>query len=170
MRLYKYFVGESRFTDELRGDALDHKPEFIRNGIVDVPLIMERFIQSQKTIRDLDNEEAERKFIEEEGRMKFLTYLSPILNGVGTYGIEEMTRNRRRMDVVIHTRGRRYIIELKIWHGDRYHEKGEQQICDYLDYFGLDTGYMLSFSFNRNKKSGVERIQIGDKVLFEGVV
>ena len=110
MRLYKYFVGESKFADELRGDALDHKPEFIRNGEVDVPLIMEHFIQSQKYIRDLDNEEAERRFIEEEGRMKFLTYLSPILNGVGTYGIEEATRNRRRMDVVIHYRDRKSVV------------------------------------------------------------
>ena len=170
MRLYKYFVGESRFTDELRGDALDHKTEFIRNGEVDVPLIMEHFIQSQQYIRDLDNEEAERKFIEEEGRMKFLTYLSPILNGVGTYGIEEATRNRRRMDVVIHYRGKRYIIELKIWRGDRYNEKGEQQISDYLDYFGLDTGYMLSFSFNKNKEPGVKEVKIGNRILYEGIV
>ena len=170
MRLYKYFVGESRFTDELRGDALDHKPEFIRNGEVDVPLIMERFIQSQSHIRDLDSEEAERKFIEEEGRLKFLTYISPILNGVGTYGIEEATRNRRRMDVVIHYGGKRYIIELKIWHGERYNAKGEQQIMDYLEYFGLDTGYMLSFSFNKNKETGVKEVKIGDKTVYEGVV
>ena len=46
----------------------------------------------------------------------------------------------------------------------------EQQILDYLDSFGLETGYLLSFCFNKNKKSGVERIQIGTKTLFEGVV
>ncbi|MBR1710117.1 MAG: AAA family ATPase [Clostridia bacterium] len=170
MRLYKYFVGNSRFTDELREEAIEHKTEFIRKEEIDVPLIMEHFIQSQRHIRDLDNEEAERKFIEEEGRIKFLTYLSPILNGVGTYGIEEATRNRRRMDVVIHYRGKRYIIELKIWHGDRYNEKGEQQICDYLDYFGLDTGYLLSFSFNKNKEIGVKKVKIRNKTLYEGVL
>ncbi len=74
------------------------------------------------------------------------------------------------MDLVIHYLGRRYIIELKIWHGDRYNKKGEKQIMDYLDYFGLDTGYLLSFNFNKKKSSGVERVQIGDKVLFEGTV
>ncbi|MBR1708450.1 MAG: AAA family ATPase [Clostridia bacterium] len=170
MRLYKYFVGESRFTDVLKGDALEHKAEFIKSGELDIPLIMEHFIQSQRYIRDPDNEEAERKFIEEEGQLKFLTYLSPILNGVGTYGIEEATRNRRRMDVVIHYRGKRYIIELKIWRGDRYNEKGEQQIRDYLDYFGLDTGYLLSFSFNKNKVPGVKEVKIGNKTLYEGLV
>jgi hypothetical protein len=29
---------------------------------------------------------------------------------------------------------------------------------------------MLSFNFNQKKKQGVERVQIGDKVLFEGTV
>ena len=55
MRLYKYFVGESRFSKELRGDALDSKPEFIKDGVLDVPLIMERFIESQKAIRNQIN-------------------------------------------------------------------------------------------------------------------
>ena len=29
---------------------------------------------------------------------------------------------------------------------------------------------MLSFNFNQKKEQGVKRIQIGDKVLFEGTV
>ena len=41
---------------------------------------------------------------------------------------------------------------------------------DYLDSFALDTGYLLSFSFNKKKESGVKRINIGNKVLFEGIV
>lgn len=170
MRLYKYYVGESRFSEELRGNALDNKPAFIKGNQLDIPLIMERFIETQKQIRDLNNEEAERKFIEEEGREKFLTYLSPIINGTGTYSIEEQTRNRRRMDVVIHYCGKRYIIELKIWHGERYNAKGEEQILDYLDHFSLTTGYMLSFSFNKSKEPGVRKEILGDKVLYEGVV
>ena len=74
------------------------------------------------------------------------------------------------MDIVIHYLGRRYIIEVKIWRGERYNENGEQQIIGYLDYFGLDTGYMLSFNFNKEKKTGVERISIGGKTLFEATL
>ena len=170
MRLYNFFIGESRFSDEMRGNALDNKPEFISGGELNVPLIMQRFIETQMYIRNLDDETAEKKFIEEEGREKFLTYLSPIINGVGTFSVEEQTRDRKRMDVVIHYNGRRYIIELKIWHGDRYNEKGEKQIMDYLDRFGLKIGYMLSFSFNKNKDPGVEEVHIGDKLIYEGIV
>lgn len=170
MLLYNYFIGESRFAGEMRGDALDNKPEFIQGGELNVPLIMDRFIKTQEYIRNLNDEEAEKRFIEDEGREKFLTYLSPIINGVGTFSVEERNRDRRRMDVVIHYRGKRYIIELKIWHGDRYNAKGEQQIMDYLDSYGLDTGYLLSFSFNKTKKSGVETVRIGERTVYEGIV
>ena len=170
MLLYNYFISESMFADEMRGDALDNKPEFIKGGELDIPLIMERFIKTQEYIRDLNDEEAEKKFIEDEGREKFLTYLSPIINGVGTFSVEERNRDRRRMDVVIHYRGKRYIIELKIWHGDRYNAKGEKQIMDYLDSYGLDTGYLLSFNFNKTKESGVEEVHIGNKIIYEGIV
>jgi len=170
MRLYNFFIGESRFAGELRGNALDNKPEFIKGGKLDVPLIMKRFIETQRIIRKLDDEEAERKFIEEEGREKFLTYLSPIINGVGTFSVEEQTRDRKRMDVVIHYGGMRYIIELKIWHGESRNEEGEKQILGYMNHFDLKTGYMLSFNFNKNKKPGVHEVHIGDKLLYEGVV
>ena len=163
-------AGESRFAEELRGDAIDNKPEFIKNGELDIPLIMERFIMTQEYIRNLSDEEAEKRFIEDEGREKFLTYLSPIINGVGTFGVEEQNRDRRRMDVVIHYRGKRYIIEMKIWHGDRYNAKGEKQIIDYLDSYGLDTGYLLSFSFNKTKQTGVKELHIGGKTVYEGIV
>lgn len=74
------------------------------------------------------------------------------------------------MDIVIHYLGKRYIIEVKIWRGERYNADGEQQLIGYLDRFGLDVGYMLSFNFNKGKKIGVERISVGGKTLFEGTM
>lgn len=41
---------------------------------------------------------------------------------------------------------------------------------DYLDFFGLQTGYMLSFGFNKNKTTGVRPVVIGGKLLYEGTV
>jgi hypothetical protein len=110
------------------------------------------------------------KFREKDGRELFLLYLKPIINGTGNYYIEAQTRDQRRTDVIIDYLGKQYIIELKIWHGNSYNEKGEQQICEYLDYFGLDSGYMLSFNFNRKKETGVKRKTFGSKVLFEGML
>lgn len=112
----------------------------------------------------------DKKFKEKDGRELFLLYLKPIINGTGNYYIGAQTRNQTRTDVVVDYLGIQYIIELKIWHGDRYNADGEMQICEYLEYFGLDTGYMLSFNFNKKKKSRVERVNVGNKMLFEGVV
>ncbi len=165
MRLYRQFVGETKY-DNLLQMAASEKNIFIEDGMLNVPKIMEHFISSQKIIRGEMNE----KFIEDEGRESFLTFLSPIISGTGTYSIEEQTRDHRRMDVIIHYLGKRYVIELKIWRGERYNEEGEKQIRGYLDYFGLETGYMLSFNFNKNKEPGVTRLDVDGKVLYEGIV
>ncbi len=74
------------------------------------------------------------------------------------------------MDVVIHYRGRRYIVEMKIWHGESRNADGENQIIGYLNRFGLKIGYMLSFNFNKKKETGVHQVHIGDKLLYEGIV
>lgn len=167
MRLYYYFIGESRKNNDLKQLAAANKSVFVEeDGWLDVRTIMEHFILEHNRIHGEDSE----KFLEEEGRERFLTYLSPIINGTGTYSIEEQTRDHSRMDVVIHYLGRRYILELKVWHGERYNEKGEQQILRYLDYWKLDTGYMLSFNFNKNKETGVRPVRIGDRLLYEGIV
>ena len=112
----------------------------------------------------------EERFKEKDGRELFLLYLKPIINGTGNYYIEAQTRDQKRTDVIVDYLGKQYIIELKIWRGERYNSDGEKQITDYLNYFGLDVGYMLSFNFNKRKDIGVKRIQVGDKVLFEGTV
>ena len=167
MLLYHYFLGETNKNDAFRNDALLHKSIFINDdGTLNMERILERFVDTQRMIHG----DADDSFLEEEGRERFLTYIAPIINGTGTYSIEEQTRDKLRMDVVIHYFGKRYVVELKIWHGPRYNEEGEKQIMQYLDYFGLHLGYMVSFNFNKNKKTGVKEVRIGDKVLLEATV
>ena len=168
MLLYAHFIGESNQNNDLKQKASEIKSIFIEpDGSLNIPKIISHFIEEHNRIHGDSSE----KFLEEEARERFITYVSAIINGTGTYSIEEQTRDHRRMDWVIHYLGRRYVIELKILRGERYNEEGEKQIIDYLNYWGLKVGYLLSFSFNKNKKSGMrEPIQIGDKLLYEGIV
>ena len=129
-------------------------------------LILAKFVKHFDSIYGDSAEE----FDEEEGRRRFLLYLRPIINGTGNYYIEAETRNARRMDVVVDYHGEQFIIELKVWRGNAYNERGEQQLSDYLDYFRLKKGYMLSYNFNKKKEIGVKEIHIGDRVLVEAVV
>ena len=84
--------------------------------------------------------------------------------------IEARTRNDEQTDMIIDYLGQQYIIEMKIWHGNAYNERGEKQLSDYLEYYHADKGYMLSFNFNKNKKIGVKEVVLGEKLLIEAVV
>ena len=61
----------------------------------------------------------------------------------------------------------KYIIDMKIWRGENYHEAGLKQLCDYLDIHDLDKGYLLIFSFNKNKEFKEERVNVQDKDIFQ---
>ncbi len=86
------------------------------------------------------------------------------------YYIESRTRNMERTDVIVDYHGEQMVIEMKIWRGNAYHERGEKQLMEYLDHYHLNKGYMVSFNFNKNKKTGVNRIALDGKVLVEAVV
>lgn len=75
-----------------------------------------------------------------------------------------------RIDVVVDYLGEQFVVELKIWHGNAYQERGEEQLAAYLEYYHLEKGYMLSFNFNKKKQIGLKRINIGTKILVEAVV
>lgn len=100
----------------------------------------------------------------------FFCIIRPIINGVGNYYVESRTRNMERTDVIVNYGGEQMVVELKIWRGNAYHERGKDQLADYLEHYHLKKGYMLSYNFNKNKKIGVKRIVLGDKVLIEAVV
>ena len=61
------------------------------------------------------------------------------------------TRDNTRMDVVISYGGREYIVELKIWRGQQYRQKGLEQLEEYLDSRNSKKGYLISFNFNKDK-------------------
>ena len=86
-----------------------------------------------------------QNFYEEEGRRYFLLYLKLVINGTGNYYIEAQTRNMERTDVIVDYNREQFIIEMKIWRGNAYNERGGKQLKDYLSYYHLDKGYMLSF-------------------------
>jgi hypothetical protein len=165
--LYNLFLSD----EELKSNVFSREGElakniFVEDGKLNMRLIMERFID---TYTEIVGPLADR-FKEKDGREQFLLYLKPIINGTGNYYIEAQTRDQTRTDVIVDYLGQQYIIELKIWRGERYNAAGEKQISEYLDYWHLNTGYMLSFNFNKNKSTGIHQVHIGDKLLYEGMV
>lgn len=163
---YNYFISQDKTSDSFLLGQMD-KSQFIHDGIIDMPHLMQRFCVHVNETFDMDKD---HKFLEENGRQIFLTYLRPIINGIGNYYVEAQTRNNDRMDVVIDYLGRRYVIELKIWRGNAYNERGEEQLCRYLEYFDLQVGYLLSFCFNKAKKPGLQpAMGLNGRTLIEAI-
>ncbi len=168
-RLYNLYLSTSEMHEQdIYKASLQDKNQFVTNGYLDMQLVLEKFVVH---FNDLYGDKNNNKtFIEEEGRKYFLLYLRPIINGTGNYYIEARTRGLCRTDVIVDYNSQQYIIEMKIWHGEEYNNRGEKQLISYLDSYHQDKGYMISFNFNKNKKPGVHQITISGKTLVEAVV
>jgi hypothetical protein len=151
--MYKRFVAvdENQFT---LGGKLD----------------MEKCLLKFQEVMYQEYRQEDERFYETNGRLIFLAYLKPILNGKGFSFVEAQTRSNRRMDVVITFGNKKYIVELKIWNGEKYEGKGLDQLAEYLKIQGLDTGDMVVFNFNKDKEYKAEWVDVNSKKIFEIMV
>ena len=110
----------------------------------------------------------DEKFIEREGRLLFLAFIKPIINGKGFDFKEVQISKERRLDIVITYLNQKYVIELKVWSGQEAHEKGIRQIKDYIDRVGVDKGYIVIYDFNKNKDQEwqQDRVNVDGKEIF----
>lgn len=140
---------------------------YVQNGKLNMEHVVTRF-------RDLMHEEyreSTEPFLEKEGRLLFLTFLKPIINGIGFYYAEPQTRDNLRMDLVVNYDKQEFIIELKIWHGDKYEEKGRDQLSGYLATRGMDEGYLITFDFSKYKQEAEPQwVEWNGKRIFEVIV
>ena len=124
------------------------KDHFIDNGKLNIVRVLQKFQELMKA----EYRQEDETFLEKQGRLLFLCFIKPIINGTGFYYVEPETRNNERMDLVITYGGEEHIVELKIWHGEEYRKKGIAQLEEYLDSRNSAKGYLLSFSFLKNKE------------------
>ena len=116
--------------------------------------------------------EHDAEFIEREGRLLFLSYMKPLINGQGFYHIESQFTDLRRMDIVVDFAREQFIIELKLWKGEAAHEKAYEQLAGYMDSKGFTKGYLLTFDFRKgaNKQPYAKWVDVGEKRIFDVVV
>lgn len=140
---------------------------YIQNGRLNMEYVVERFAE----LMHEEYRESTESFVEKEGRLLFLTFLKPIINGVGFYYVEPQTRNNRRMDLVVNYGRQEFIVELKIWRGDRYEQTGREQLSEYLAIRGMNEGYLVTFDFSKSKSTAEPQwLEVNGKRIFEAVV
>lgn len=165
-RMYNFFLSGDMVQSSTYTAALQVKNEFVKGRDLDMKRVLQKFTEHFTDIYG----ESPQQFVEENGRKLFLLYLKPIINGTGNYYIESRTRTMGRTDVIVDYLGKQYVIEMKIYRGNAYHERGEAQLIGYLDDYHIQTGYMISFCFNKQKNTGVREIHRDGKTLIEAVV
>ena len=156
--IYDYLSSKIEVSNNVL-EKYNFKSDFIEGNGLNIEKILLRFQQFMKE----QHSEKEEKFLEREGRLLFLAFIKPIINGVGFDFKEVQISEEKRLDIVIIYNNHKYIIELKIWHGDNYHQKGLKQLANYLDINEQNKGYLLVFNFNKNKEYKKEEIVIDNK-------
>ncbi|WP_035571189.1 AAA-like domain-containing protein [Halonatronum saccharophilum] len=160
-RIYNYLI--SKVETDADMTSYNFRENFIQeDGYLDLKKVLRKFqlfIKEQYSDKD-------QEFLERNGRLIFLAFLKPIINGKGFDFKEVQISQEKRLDVIITYLDKKYVIELKIWRGEKYHQEGLEQLSDYLDIQGLDKGYLVSFNFNQAKEYKEELIRKDGKEIF----
>lgn len=169
-RIYEYFMAEEHESEIYSVGSIE-KSQFVKGDELDMSLLLQKFSEHFNEIFRTPDGTMDTKFVEKHGRKQFQLYIRPIINGVGHYYVEAETRDETRTDLIINYNNHEYVIELKIWRGNAYNERGEEQLTGYLEHFNLQTGYLLSFCFNKDKQPGLlPPVQLNGRTLIEAIV
>ena len=159
IRLMNYFTTK-KAREELNTIGNTHTDDggIVTDGQLNMDVCLEKF--SQYFQRYYSQQDA--GFLEREGRILFLMFIAPVLNGQGFAYIEAQSPDGKRTDVIVNYLNKQYVIELKIWDGQKKHAEAIQQLLGYMERFQTHQGYLLTFDFRSKKVRRHEWIDVGE--------
>ena len=104
------------------------------------------------------------------GRHLLLAYLDQFVKVIGGFMHIEVQTGRSRMDIIITYNQQKYIIETKIWRGDRRYQAGKKQLTVYLRAEGVTEGYYIVFDHRQDPEPRVETETIEDLTIRSYVI
>ena len=159
-RLYNYMVAKTTVAMQSYINYAEHfKTD--NNGL-NMPAALLKFQQFMKE----EFNEKDITFLERQGRLVFLSFLTPVLNGKGQTFKEVQVSEEKRLDIVTTYFQHKYIIELKRWYGEEAHQRGLNQLADYLEIHSVKEGYLVIFEYNKVKSWRSEWIEHQGKRIF----
>ncbi len=94
------------------------------------------------------------------GQYLLYAYLDHFVRSVGADMFLEVQTGRGRIDLLILHNRRKYIVETKIWEGDRYYQSGKTQLAAYLKLEDTQEGYYVVFDHRQQPKPLTETERI----------
>jgi hypothetical protein len=148
---------KTELSDNIIGSAYKNS-----NGSIDMNSVLlgfQAFMKKEYSRKDRD-------FLEKHGRLVFLAFIKPIINGKGYDFKEPQISDEKRLDVVVTYLEKKYIAELKLWRGEKAHQEGLKQLSQYLDLQLLTEGYLVIFDHAEIKEWKSESIEFEGKSIF----
>lgn len=159
--IYNYMISKVETAVDM--DGYNYSGQFIEKGQLNFKNILLKFQEFMKEQYSKKDE----TFLERNGRLLFLAFLKPIINGRGFDFKEVQISEEKRLDVVITYLDQKYIVELKLWRGQQAHQRGLEQLSDYLERTNLDKGYLVIFDFRKQSKNWQsETTEVDGKEIF----
>ncbi|MCL1809784.1 MAG: AAA family ATPase [Clostridiales bacterium] len=172
-RVFELVMADYFVSKESRSSSNKHvkgvlQDDIVNGGRFDMELCLRKFAEHYARIFS----ERDYEFLENHGRLLFLLYLTPLINGQGFYHIESQFTDLRRMDVVVDFGRDQFILELKLWRGESKHKEAYEQLLGYMGSKNASAGYLLTFDFRKpaSKTPRAEWVGFGERQIFDVVV
>ena len=93
---------------------------------------------------------------ESVGKHLLLAYLDQFVKIIDGFMHIEVQTGRGRMDIIITHNQQKYIVETKIWRGDRRYQAGKRQLVAYLRAEGVTEGHYIVFDHREIPEPRIE--------------
>ncbi|MDE0397007.1 MAG: AAA-like domain-containing protein [Candidatus Poribacteria bacterium] len=140
------------FAEENGDDFIDY---LTPDGVIQIEALLNNFQNfiARVGFRILQVPDTPQEYI---GQHLLYAYLDHFVHVIGANMFLEVQTGRGRMDLLITYNQHKYIVETKIWEGDRYYQAGKKQLAAYLKLEGEQKGYYVVFDHRNNPTPRVE--------------
>jgi len=140
--------------------AKDNFSAYLQNDDLNIKAILQQYAAyvTRRGFRAFDTEQLK------EGAWHYSLdgFINFFMESLGGQTFVEVPSGRGRADILILFRGKKYIIETKIFSHLSYFEKGKRQLAEYVNSEGLAEGYYVVFSSKHGKDDVLEQDEIID--------
>ena len=165
------------FAPLVNGLETDYYPEnmdggthyLTADGQLRMDLLLDNFRDfiARVGFRILEVPETPQEYV---GQRLLFAYLEQFVRERGGVMYLEVPTGRGRMDLLVVHRGRKYIVETKIWQGAASYAAGKRQLAKYLTLERAAEGYYLVFDYRQKPVPRVETEAIDGRTLRSYVI
>ena len=146
------------FSEENGDDFIDY---LTPDGVIEMVALLDNFqaFIARAGFRILQVPDTPQEYV---GQHLLYAYLDTFVRIIRGDMFLEVQTGRGRMDLLLLHNGRKYIVETKIWEGNRSYQAGKQQLSAYLKSEGVPEGYYVVFDHRQKPEPRMEMETVAD--------